>query len=60
MPSTFVALDNLKMHNAEGQIDNEEDDRDGDVWDHVWSASETCIFRCVGRAPMSLLALSRC
>lgn len=60
MPSTFVALENLKMHNAEGQIDNEEDDRDGDVWDHVWSASETCIFRCVGRAPMSLLALSRC
>ena len=60
MPSTFVALENLEMYNAERQIDNEEDGRDGDVWEHIWSASEASIFGCVRRAPMTLLALSRC
>lgn len=60
MPSAFVTLKNLKMYNAERQIDNEEDGRDGDVWDHIWSASKTSMCRCVRGTPATLLALNKC
>lgn len=58
MPSAFVAFQNLDMYNTKSQIENEEHNCDGNIWNHIWCSSEARVCWCIWRASPALLALN--